>query len=457
MIEIKKNNEYCVEIIDINHDGHGVGKIEGYTVFVDGVVVGERVRIKLIKANKTYGYGKVLEIVDASPDRVSNVCNVGRRCGGCTVGHVRYSAQLGYKMNLVRESMRRIGGVDTVVDNIIGAKDPFWYRNKAQFPVRNVDGKICMGFYARNSHSVVPCSECKIQHPKINEVKNVVEKFLQDNNVEAYNEEDGTGVVRHVIVRIGENTGDVMVVIVSTVYDVPHVRELLNVLRDKVEGLRSVVVNVNKRDTNVILGDEDVIIWGSGYIEDNVEGMRFRISPRSFYQVNTKQMEVLYAKVLEYAELKGNETVVDLYCGIGSITLMLARGARYVYGVEVVEAAVENARANACANGVNNVEFVQGKAEDVVPKMYDHGMRADVVVVDPPRKGCDGVLIDTIVNMSPQRIVYVSCNPATLARDVSILRKEGYLVDRITPVDMFPMTMHVETVCLLSKCSETID
>lgn len=451
MVEINKNNEYCVDIIDINHEGHGVGKIEGYTVFVDGVVVGERARIRLVKANKTYGYGKLMEVVKASPDRVDYVCDIARRCGGCTIGHVAYLAQLRYKTNLVQESMRRIGGVDTKVDDIIGAKDPLWYRNKAQFPVRNVDGKIQIGFYARNSHNVVPCVECNIQHPKINEVKNIVQKFLEDNNIEAYNEEDRVGVVRHVMVRVGENTGDVMVVIVAVVKDVPHIQELVCTLQDKVCGLRSVVVNVNKRDTNVILGDEDIVIWGSEYIEDEVNGIRFRISPRSFYQVNTRQMELLYAKVLEYAGLLGNEVVFDLYCGIGSITLMLARRARYVYGVEVVAAAVENARANACANGVSNVEFVQGRAEDVIPHMYDDGAKADVVVVDPPRKGCDRVLLDTMVAMQPERIVYVSCNPATLARDVRILCEEGYFVDKITPVDMFPMTMHVETVVCMRR------
>ena len=453
MVNISKNDEYIIDIIDINHEGQGIGEIEGYRVFVDGVVVGESVRIKLIKVNKTYGYGKLIEVVRTSPDRVDCVCNVGRRCGGCTIGHVEYLTQLKYKTKLVRESMRRIGGVDTVVDDIIGAKEPLWYRNKAQFPVKNIDGKIQMGFYARNTHNIVHCDECMIHNHKINEVKKVVERFLQDNKIEAYDEVNKIGIVRHVMVRVGENTGDVMVVIVAVTSNVPHINELVYVLQDKIKGLRSVVVNINKRDTNVILGDKDVIIWGSEYIEDNVEGIKFRISPKSFYQVNTQQMKVLYAKVLEYAGLKGNEVVFDLYCGIGSITLMLARRARYVYGVEVVAEAIENARANAYVNGVNNVEFLQGKAEDVIPHMYDGGTKADVVVVDPPRKGCDRVLIDTVVAMQPERIVYVSCNPATLARDVRIFGEDGYFVDKITPVDMFPMTMHVETVVLLSKAN----
>lgn len=457
VVELKKNNEYCIDIVDINHEGHGVGKIDGYTVFVDGVVEGERVVIKLVKANKTYGYGKLMKVVEASPDRVEYACGVSRRCGGCTVCHVRYEAQLRYKINLVQESMRRIGGVDVEIEDIIGARDPLYYRNKAQFPVKEINGKVRMGFYARNSHNIVPCGECSIQHPRINEAKDVVERFMQERGIAAYDEKNKQGMVRHVLIRVGEATQDVMVVIVSATRDVPYMHELAETLHNEVEGLKSVVLNVNSKDTNVILGDEEVVVWGQDYIEDSVEGIKFRISPKSFYQVNSKQMINLYDKVLEYASLRGNEVVFDLYCGIGSITLILARKARYVYGVEVVEAAVDNARRNAVANGMDNVEFVQGKAEEVIPHMYDDGIRADVVVVDPPRKGCDRVLLDTVVAMKPKRIVYVSCNPATLARDVRILYEEGYLVDRIRPVDMFPMTMHVETVVLLSQLRQKLN
>ena len=451
MVEIKKNEEYCIDIIDINHEGLGVGKIDGYTVFVGGVVVGERVNVKLVKVNKTYGYGKLLAIEETSSDRVDDVCGVARRCGGCAVSHVDYLAQLRYKMNLVRENMLRIGGVDTEVEDIIGAKDPLYYRNKAQFPVKNVDGKVRMGFYMKNSHNIVPCGECSIQHPKINKVCAVVERFLQERDIQAYDEGSGEGSVRHVLVRVGEVTGDVMVVIVSATKDVPHIHELVGELRSNIYGLKSVVVNVNKKNTNVILGNEDIVIWGQDYIEDCIGKLRFRISPKSFYQVNSKQMEKLYDKVIEYAGLDGDEIVFDLYCGIGTITLLLASKAKYVYGVEVVADAVENAKFNAERNKIDNVEFLEGRAENIVPKVYDDGVRAEVVVVDPPRKGCDCVLIDTIVAMNPARIVYVSCNPATLARDVKILCQEGYLVNRITPVDMFPMTMHVETVVCLSQ------
>lgn len=451
MVDIKKNNEYLVDIIDVNHEGLGVGKIDGYTVFVDGVVIGERVRIKIVKANKTYGYGKLLEIVQASEHRVDGTCDVARRCGGCTVSHVRYVEQLRLKKKLVQESMRRIGGVDVVVEDVEGAKDPLHYRNKAQFPVKEVNKEVRMGFYARNSHNVVPCDECSIQHPKINRVRNVVERFLQIRGIQAYNEESKKGSVRHVLVRVGESTGDVMVVLVSAVRDVPYIHELVNELKKDVDGLKSVIVNINKKDTNVILGNEEITIWGQDYIEDCVDGLKVRISPKSFYQVNSKQMEVLYHEVLEYAKLDGSEVVFDLYCGIGTITLLLAFKAKYVYGVEVVEEAVANAKVNASENCVDNVEFVQGKAEDVIPRMYEDGVKADIVVVDPPRKGCDNVLLDTVVAMQPKRIVYVSCNPATLARDVKILCEEGYVVEKIKPVDMFPMTMHVECVCLLTK------
>lgn len=451
MREIKKNNDYCVNIIDINHEGRGVGKIDGFTVFVEGVVVGEQVRIKLIKVNRTYGYGKLLEIIKASDDRVDDVCGVNKRCGGCTIDHVNYLAQCRFKTKLVKDNLERIGDVYVKVNDILGASNYLYYRNKAQFPVQNVRGRVRIGFYARNSHNVIPCAECRIQNKKINTVKNIVEKFMQEKRIKGYDEKSKKGIVRHILIRVGENTGEVMVVIVATTRKIPHMYDLVKKLRAGVKGLKSVVLNINFKNTNVILGNKEIVIWGDRYIKDYIGNLKFKISPKSFYQVNTSQTKVLYDKVLEYAKLSKDDVVFDLYCGIGSITMMLASRAKFVYGVEIVEDAVKNAKINASDNGINNVEFVKGKAEDVIPRMYEDGVRADVVVVDPPRKGCDRLLLDTMVKMKPERIVYVSCNPATLARDVKFLKREGFKVECVQPVDMFPMTMHVECVVLLTR------
>lgn len=451
MDNIKKNNDYDIVITDINHDGQGIGKIDKYTVFVDGVVIGEKVRIKLIKANKTYGYGKLLEIYNESPNRIEPECNISKRCGGCTLCHVDYKAQLEYKKGLVKENLKRIGKIDIEVNDTIGMDNPYNYRNKAQFPVRDVNGKDEIGFYAKNSHNIIPCDDCKIQDKNINEVKNIIQKFIQDNNIRTYNEDTKQGNIRHILVRIGKSTGQIMVVLVINNNTLPKVDVLVEMLKASVKGLYSVVLNINNKNTNVILGQKSITVWGHDYIEDYIGDLKFRISPKSFYQVNPTQTKVLYDKVVEYAGLTGSETVFDLYCGIGTITLSLANKAKFVYGVEIVPDAVRNAKENAHINNIDNVCFVEGVAEDVIPNMYKEGIRADVVVVDPPRKGCDAKLIDTLVSMYLDRIVYVSCNPATLARDLKILGENGFVVQKIQPVDMFPMSMHVETVVLLGR------
>ena len=364
---------------------------------------------------------------------------------------MNYLAQCRFKTKLVKDNLERIGDVYVKVNDILGASNYLYYRNKAQFPVQNVRGRVRIGFYARNSHNVIPCAECRIQNKKINTVKNIVEKFMQEKRIKGYDEKSKKGIVRHILIRVGENTGEVMVVIVATTRKIPHMYDLVKKLRAGVKGLKSVVLNINFKNTNVILGNKEIVIWGDRYIKDYIGNLKFKISPKSFYQVNTSQTKVLYDKVLEYAKLSKDDVVFDLYCGIGSITMMLASRAKFVYGVEIVEDAVKNAKINASDNGINNVEFVKGKAEDVIPRMYEDGVRADVVVVDPPRKGCDRLLLDTMVKMKPERIVYVSCNPATLARDVKFLKREGFKVECVQPVDMFPMTMHVECVVLLTR------
>ena len=447
---IKKNNEYDGDVIDINHDGQGVLKIEeNYTVFVSNVLVGERVRIKLIKAKKTYGYGKLIEILKPCSDRVLSQCSVSSQCGGCTLCHVDYKTQLFYKKRLVEENLKRIGKIDVLVEDVIGMDYPLHYRNKAQFPVREVNGKTLIGFYAKNSHNVISCDNCKIQNPKINCVKDIVEKFIHDNGIRGYNEK--TGEIRHILVRVGNKTGQVMVVLVLNQDKLKNIHVLVEMLKDKVDQLTSVVINVNNKDTNVILGDKSILVWGKEYIEDYIGNLKFRISSKSFYQVNSIQTEILYSKVLEFANLTGDETVFDLYCGIGTITLTLANSAKFVYGVEVVPDAIKNAKDNAKTNHIENVEFIEGEAQKVIPKMYLEGIKADVVVVDPPRKGCDEELLNTLVAMEPKKIVYVSCNPATLARDLKFLSEKGFVATKVQPVDMFPMSMHVESVVLMSR------
>ena len=446
---IQKNGEYDIDIIDINHDGQGVGKIDNYTVFVSNVLVGERVRIKLIKQKKTYGYGKLLKVLVSSKNRVYSECDVSDKCGGCTLFHVDYNAQLTYKENLVKENLKRIGRLDLLVKHAIGMEYPLYYRNKAQFAVREIGGETKIGFYVKNSHNVVLCDECKIQNPKINIVKSVVEEFIKDNGIRGYNDDTKNGDIRHILVRTGNRTNNIMVVLVLNKTSLKNMDVLIDMLRSKVDGLASVVININDKDTNVILGDCSILVWGQDYIEDYIGDLKFKISAKSFYQVNPTQTEVLYSKVLEYANLTGNETVFDLYCGIGTITLTLAKKAKFVYGVEVIEDAIKNSIENAKINGIENAKFLEGKAEVVIPVMYAAGIKADVVVLDPPRKGCDEELLNTLVKMKPQKIVYVSCNPATLARDLKYLSENGFSVKRVQPVDMFPMSMHVETVVLI--------
>lgn len=451
MQEIKKNNDYEVDIIDINHDGQGVGKIDNYSVFIDGVVIGEKVKIKLIKVNKTYGYGKLLQVLEPSKDRIEPLCKISNKCGGCNICHIAYKKQLEYKTELVKQNLRRIGKIDVDVNDIIGMANPYNYRNKAQFPVRDVNGDIKIGFYAKNSHNVIECDDCKIQDGIINKVKDVIYNFMIENGVSAYNEETQKGDIRHILVRTGKKTGQVMVVLVINSNDLQHKEALINMLVKDIPNLASIVLNINKKNTNVILGEQDIKIWGNSYIEDYINGYKFKISPKSFYQVNPVQTDVLYNKVLEYANLTGNEIVFDLYCGIGTITLNLTQKSKFVYGVEIVPDAIRNAKENAKINDINNIKFLEGKSEEIIPKMYNDGIKADVVVVDPPRKGCDTTLLNTLIKMSPKRIVYVSCNPSTLARDLKILTENGFEVKKVQPVDMFPMSMHVETVVQLSK------
>ena len=454
-MEYKKNDMLTVTIEDMGHDGEGIGKVDGYTVFVKDAVIGDTVRAKIMKAKKNYGYARLMEIVSPSPDRVEPVCPYARQCGGCQIQALSYEKQLCYKENKVRNNLVRIGGFsdeELPMEPIIGMDNPFRYRNKAQFPVgTDKDGNIVTGFYAGRTHSIINNRNCYLGVEVNEKILDIVLDYMKKYHVAAYDEVSGKGLVRHVLIRYGFRSKEIMVCLVVNGNRIPRFDKLVEELV-KIPGMTSITLNVNRERTNVILGSEVKLLWGQMYITDGIGDVSYQISPLSFYQVNPVQTERLYGKALEYAGLNGNETVWDLYCGIGTISLFLARKAKQVYGVEIVPAAIEDARRNAALNGIENAEFFVGRAEDVLPEKYEkEGIYADVIVVDPPRKGCEESVLDTMVKMQPEKIVYVSCDSATLARDLKCLRGRGYEVMRGCPVDLFPETVHVETVVLLSK------
>ena len=464
-----KNQIVTITIEDIGNDGEGIGKYEGYTLFVKGALPGDVAKVKVLKAKKTYGYAKVEELITPSPDRVSPKCPVAGRCGGCQLQHLSYERQLNYKADKVKNCLLRIGGIaeerlNAITEPIIGMEEPFYYRNKAQYPVGvNKEGSPVMGFYAGHSHNIIDCTDCAIQEPVNAAILPVIKQFMQEKNISAYNEETGKGLLRHVLTRVGFHTKEVMVCLIINGRKFPGAEELAARVAKVVENfrnpaetytLKSFCLNVNTEKTNVILGQEILPVYGENYITDYIGNVKYRISPLSFYQVNPKQTVKLYEKALEYANLTGNEVVWDLYCGIGTISLFLAQKAKQVYGVEIIPQAIEDAKVNAELNNLTNAEFYVGAAEDVMPAKYKESngtMKADVICVDPPRKGCEESLLDTVVAMEPKRIVYVSCDPATLARDVKYLEQKGYELQKVCPVDQFGHTGHVETVCLLSN------
>ena len=474
----------CVELTieDIGVSGEGIGKVDGYTLFVKDTVIGDVVRVKIMKAKKNYGYARLMDIIKPSKDRVEPACPIARQCGGCQIQAMNYNAQLKYKQKLVKDNLLRISGLTEGVDyemcEILGMDTPFRYRNKAQYPVgEDKDGNIVMGFYAGHTHSIIACpdDDCMLGHRDNAFILNAVKEWMKEYRVRAYNENIHKGTVRHVLIRTGYHTDEVMVCLVTKKMLRKEAADgLVKAIQKLKLNVASLVVNINKEDTNVILGKECITLYGRPYIEDYIGDIKFQISPLSFYQVNPKQTEVLYNKALEFAGLKGNESVWDMYCGIGTISLFLAKKAGKVYGVEIVPQAIEDAKNNAKINNIDNAEFFVGKAEEVVPAFYkkqtgvqsdndsidskEYDMtRPDVVVVDPPRKGCDKKLLDTIVSMTPDRIVYVSCDSATLARDLKLLVEYGYKVEKVQPVDQFGNTVHVETVVLLSQLKQKPD
>ena len=452
-MEYRKNDIVTLEIVDCGTDGEGIGKADGFTVFVKDAVIGDTIVAKIMKAKKNYGYGRLMEILKPSPYRVEPVCLSARQCGGCQLQAVSYEEQKVFKEKKLRGHLERIGGFTNLpMEPLIGMDEPYHYRNKAQFPVgRNKEGKIVTGFYAGRTHAIIENRDCALGIPENKDVLDRVIAHMEKYNIAPYDEVTGKGLVRHIFVRYGFFTGELMVCLIINGQDLPHQRELVEKLCE-IPGMTSISLNMNKKRSNVILGDKVKTIWGKEYITDKIGDISYEISPLSFFQVNPQQTWKLYSKALEYADLHGEETVWDLYCGIGTISLFLAQKAKFVRGVEIVPAAIEDAKRNAQINHIENVEFFVGKAEEVLPREYEkNGVYADVIVVDPPRKGCDAMLLKTILKMQPKRVVYVSCDSATLARDLRFLCDNGYELKKVCGVDQFPQTVHVETVVLLSK------
>lgn len=455
MDRVEKNDIVVVDILDMNQDGEGVGKVNGYPLFIKDTVIGDKAEVKVIKALKSFGYGRLIRIIEPSSDRIQPRCAVARQCGGCQLQAYAYEKQLIFKENKIRNHLERIGKIkDYVLEPIVGMEEPWRYRNKAQFPVgRNKDGEIAIGFYAGRTHSIIENEDCYLGEEINREILKSVKEYMEENGVSPYDEAAHQGFVRHILIRRGHYTREILVCIVINGRKLPYKERLVEkLLKFKKDGLKSITVNYNEEKTNVILGTELEVLWGTDFITDTIGGITFQISPMSFYQVNIAQTEKLYKKVLEFADLTGKETVWDLYCGIGTISLFLAQRAKKVYGVEIVPAAVQNARENAKRNGIQNVEFFLGASEEVLPEWYEKKKeKIDIIVVDPPRKGCERELLKTIVKMKPEKIVYVSCDSATLARDLKILEEEGYKTETVQGFDLFSQTVHVETVCLLSN------
>lgn len=451
-IPVIKNREYELEIDNLGMNGEGIGRIEGFTMFIPGALPGERVRIKAVKVGKSYGYGKLLEIMKPSNERIKPKCPYFGRCGGCQLQHMSYPLQLKFKKQLVKDAIERIGGLDSIlIHDTIGMKNPWRYRNKMQFPVGSIKGKLAIGFYAPRSHNIIDMDMCQIQHSINDEIVKVVRQYIKDFNIRPYDEIAHKGIVRHIVSKVGFESGEVMAIIVTNGHTLPHKDKLIKRLRENIPGIVSIIQNINPDKTNVVLGKDNLILWGKDHIVDYIGDLKFKISPLSFFQVNPIMTVELYNKAVEYANLTGKEEVVDAYCGIGTISLFLARKAKKVYGIEVVPQAIEDAKINALQNNINNAEFMEGQAEEILPTMVDKGLKMDVAVVDPPRKGCDPKLLDALIYAQPDRIVYVSCNPATLARDLRYISDRGYKVQEVQPVDMFPQTAHVECVVLMSK------
>lgn len=461
---MNKNDIVTVEITDIGVSGEGIGHVDGYTLFIKDAVIGDVVEAKVMKAKKNYGYARLMKVITPSEYRVEPKCVFARRCGGCQIQEMSYDRQLVFKDQKIRGNLERIGGftkdqIDTVMQPVVGMEHPFGYRNKAQFPFgTDKEGNPITGFYAGRTHDIIANTDCALGVEQNKEILEIILQYMRENKIKSYDEKTGKGLIRHALIRYGFKTKEIMVCLVVNGKKLPKAERLIEKLI-QIEGMTSITISPNTRRDNVIMGDSYEILWGQGYITDYIGNVKYQISPLSFYQVNPVQTEKLYGLALEYADLKGDETVWDLYCGIGTISLFLAQKAKQVYGVEIVPQAIDDAKENAKINAIDNAEFFVGKAEEVLPEYYAEYERehngetahADVIVVDPPRKGCDETLLETIVKMQPEKVVYVSCDSATLARDLKYLCANGYEIKMCRGVDQFPQSVHVETIVLLSK------
>ena len=453
---VEKNKEYIFDIISQGYEGEGIAKIDNkYPIFIEGALKGEKVKVRIVKVNKNFAYGKLIEVLEASEERVNPPCAIYKRCGGCKLQHASYKAQLDFKWDRVKDCVSKIGKLDpSIVKYPLGMEEPWRYRNKVQLPIGLINGEVKIGFFAPRSHDIIDMESCLIQDEIGDKVVKLTREWIEKFNIRPYNvdgEYDEKGIVRHIMIRRGFTTNEVMVVLVTNGEKLPHKEEFVDLMVKNIPGIKSVIQNINSKKTNVILGLESKTLWGEDTISDYIGDFRFNISPLSFFQVNPTQTEVLYGKALEYANLTGNEEVFDAYCGTGTITLFLSQKAKKVYGVEIIPQAIDNAWINAKENKVENVEFFVGESEVVIPDLINKGVKADVVVVDPPRKGCDKKLLDSITNIDAKKIVYVSCDPSTLGRDLKVLEENGYKTLEVQPVDMFPNTAHIENVALLIK------
>ena len=439
---MKKNDQVHGVCSGYTHDGHGVVKVNGFPLFVKGMLEGEEGDLVVTMAKKTFGYGRLLKRSVTSPQRVTPPCPIAKQCGGCQLQHMSYSEQLRFKKQKVQDVIQRIAHLDVEVQDVLGMQEYTHYRNKGQIPVGMDKGKTVTGFYRINSNSIIDTDTCLIQSERINEVLQEMRRLLQTYN--------NARVFRHLLIKHAFSSDEVMVVWIVRSFQIPHEKEMVRELSEALPFVKSIIVNLNQRTDNVILGDKEKLLYGERVIVDSIHDLKFSISSKSFYQVNPKQTEVLYGKALEFAQLTGKETVLDLYCGVGTISMFLAQQARHVTGIEIVPQAIQDARKNAALNGIANIEFVCSDAASYAKKLCEQGMHPDVIVVDPPRKGCDAEAIESMVMMQPKRIVYVSCDPGTLARDLKLLKEKGYHTEIVQPVEMFPFTHHVETVVLLS-------
>lgn len=448
---LTKNQDIILNITGITTEGSGVGHYDGIAVFVPNTAVGDEIECHIIKTKKTYAIGKIKSILKASTDRIIPDCPVFSKCGGCAFRHIEYAAECDMKKQRVADAFSRIGHMDITPESMIKSASTNRYRNKAQYPVRYENGKLSIGFFAPNSHRVIDCRDCMLQPKEFARILTIFEKWITKNSITVYNETTHKGLLRHIYIRKAFITNQIMVCAVINGHNLPKKDDLIISLIKECNNIVSIAVNENTNDSNVILGKKCSIIWGSEYIEDVLCGVKVRISPLSFYQVNREQAELLYKKAAEYAAVTETDTLLDLYCGAGTIGLSMAKKVKSLIGVEIIPEAVEDAKINAEINGITNAEFICGDAPEAAKILKNRGIKPDVIIIDPPRKGCAPELLQTIVEMNPDRLIYVSCDPATLARDCAILKDKGYETNKATAVDMFPRTSHVETVCLLSR------